>query len=257
MTSQNPFYDGQFLSYLSDVEGALIRRRMSTIEREQVLDDLKAQIAEMMATEDELGALPSADDVLLRLESADQYATGFTDDPQPSSFRLKLSLWVMGAAAVLAAELVLLLGAIVVASMGMSGPATASAATFLVIWTLVVLVFVPFAIKAGAAQIRNKPQRYQGSRLCLVVATIYWTALPIAGLVLLSIITRGYALYVLGVLCSGYLLLRWVSGMRTDLSRRLPPDPEESQAEIESAQTTVRDVVSSNSLGWFGRLRST
>jgi hypothetical protein len=220
-------------AYLDSVEQALLVARVPRNERAQVLEDLTAQIADMLGAQ----PAPLTDDairaVLAQLEPPSHFAAMYTNGgenhapaaptsmaPQ-RSFRLARPEWPK-VAAVCASTLVLsvLFGLMV----GASGPHD-----FWIFMTLLTgfvgLVFTPIALYRAFKQLRATPGKYRGRNLAAGSLLIYAACMPIMLLVIASLATDGVIFYPLGLLAFAYAQYRLIQHLRHRIIPTLPADP--------------------------------
>lgn len=197
-------------AYITSVERVLMHAAVPAAERVQVLDDLETQIAEMLASE----PLPISDDtvaaVIARLEPPSHFAAAYSVNPQSTSTPSQhpaartYSPWVLfaaGSCAMIGFSCLLLL---LFAASEVSPPV----ATTVVLFLLTCAVLCPLALRKGLAQLRSAPERYYGSTLATGTALVYWTAIPLLGLLFVCVLTEGMVLFPLGLLAFAYVHYR-------------------------------------------------
>ena len=212
-------------SYLDSVELALIAADAPRIDRQQVLQDLEAQIADMLAQQPSPLTDEVVQSIIQSLEPPSHFAATY-GSPQPVSpasepqlpWRTQLRWPVVGAAScglLLAGCLLALLAA----ATNNNGPLILLS----VFMMLVGFAFTPFALWRARRELSTHPERAPDRDLILkstVAYVVVSTTLPMA---FLTAITEGYALMPLGVAAFIYLQYILVRRLWRRMSDPLPP----------------------------------
>jgi hypothetical protein len=218
-------------AYLDSVELALIAADAPRIDRLQVLQDLEAQIADMLAREPQPLTEESVRSVLDKLEPPSHFAATYgnggktTDSTSPSRSAPTLSRfvriprvpWPQIAVASCALLCISCLLALFAAATSAHGPLDLF--MFLVI---VSFVFSPIALWIAYRQLRAHPS-VPGRDLVLKSACAY-TAIALAVLMFfLALITEGFVLMALGVAAFVYFDYLLVRRLWRRMADALPP----------------------------------
>ncbi len=215
-------------AYLDAVEQALIDADAPRGDRMQVTQDLESQIADMLAQQPRPLTEESVGTVLAALEPPAHFSAMYGSaepDSHTTAPPAKYSTWLLAAAGAMATAIVLMLMVLLVASSGGGGRAAAPVAVILLLCEVAAIVLVPLALRFGIQQLRSEPTRYKGHELALVVASIYWSLVPLTILIMISVVTEGVALIIVGAVLFLALQYRLIKQYRQSLRELLVTDP--------------------------------
>jgi hypothetical protein len=216
-------------TYLNAVEEAMIAAHAPRADRLQVLQDLEAQIADMIAQLPQPLTEESVHAVMVQLEPPSHFAANYAggqevtstaSTPAVSIPRTHISWTAVAAAACgiiwLAAGL-LFLGVI----LGVDGGALRTLGPIID----AAVVLTPITLWFGARQMRSAPARSADRILFMRTTAAYAIAAPALVFLVLTGVTQGYILYAAGV--AGFFYAQYVLVRRLwqRLDRSLPPAP--------------------------------
>ena len=215
-------------AYLDSVELALIAADAPRIDRLQVLQDLEAQIADMLAQQPTPLTEESVRSVLDKLEPPSHFAATYGNGKQPIRRRRRRRRAASHACRAplapdrsreLRASCISCLLAVFAAATDARGPFD-----LLMFLVMVSFVFTPIALWMAYRQLRAHPGM-PGRDLVLKSSTVY-TALALAVLMLfLAAITEGFVLMALGVAAFVYFEYLLIRRIWRHMAEALPPQP--------------------------------
>jgi hypothetical protein len=210
-------------AYLDSVEQALLAARAPRSDRLQVLQDLDAQIADMLAHEPSPLTEESVRAVIEKLEPprhfADTYGNTmeFTSRPTRRFPRLGHINWPLISAVSFA--LIPMGGLLALLDPGLFG-----GLIILFMWPIGFL-FTPFAIWKAFKQLRAQPGKIAGRDLVLKTTVAYGVLAPVLVMLLAIMITEGFALFVLGAAALVYVQYLALKRLWRFMAEAIPPRP--------------------------------
>jgi hypothetical protein len=219
--------------YLDAVERAMTAAHAPRTDRLQVLQDLEAQIADMLAQQEQPLTDEAVCAVIAGLEPPSHFAENygapsFTREaestqtaPTPPTGPPTRNRWAVAAAvscALIPVGCVLLLLA---ANAHLHGPVVGAISILM----LAGGVITPLALRKAFQQLRAEPTRYLGRELALPTLAVYCTAVPALLFVLACVATEGYLLFPIGLAAFGYLQYIQVRRYWQYTADTLPPQP--------------------------------
>jgi hypothetical protein len=230
MSDNSPFPDvssDPIDVYLDAVERAMTAARAPRTDRLQVLQDLEAQIADMLARQPQPLTDEAVCAVIASLEPPNHFAENYGNDEEPvtADVRRSLSLpkrrWPMiaafaGASFVLGYVLLLLAAAV-----GAHGPVIG----FILLVLLNGASLTPFALWRSVKQLRSDPARLPDRKLVMRTAAIYAVVASTTILLLACFATNGYILIPIGLATCAYLEYMLIRRLWQRMNDTLPPQP--------------------------------
>jgi hypothetical protein len=214
--------------YLNSVEQVLINAGAPRTDRLQVLQDLEAQIADMLAQQPQPLTNEAICSVIAQLEPPSHFAADYGDATEaatPTAPTLQrragnsYNRWAVISAASCAGVAFGSLLLIVGAAVNAHGPVVPLAALLLIVG----VVLTPIALHQSYQQLRAEHAQYLGRELVTRSAATYFAITPIFLLVLACAATEGYILFPIGI--AAFLYLQYVHTRRLwlRLDNSLPP----------------------------------
>jgi hypothetical protein len=232
-------------AYLDSVELALIAAEAPRVDRVQVLQDLEAQIADMLAQQPTPLTEESVRTVLDKLEPPSHFATTYGNGkqaaplPMPSVFsRLPRAPWPLIATISCALLCIACLFVVFAAAMNDRGMLD-----FLTLLVLATVILTPVALWMAHRQLRADPGT---PRRDLVLKSTAAYAAIVTTLVLLFLvaITDGFVLTALGVVAFVYFEYLLIRRIWRHMAEALPPQPASSPTRDTNGNSAHAPVAS-------------
>jgi hypothetical protein len=211
--------------YLDAVERAMTAAHAPRADRLQVLQDLEAQIADMLSQQPQPLTEEAVCAVIASLEPPSHFVETYAnakEEPAPQinhSGSIAYSRWAVGSAiscGLIPLSCVLLLFA---AAGHLHGPAIGAP----ILLMLIGAVLTPIALRKAFKQLRAEPGQHLGRELALRAMASYGVAVPALLFVLVCAATDGYILFPVGIAAFGYLQYVHVRRLWQRVADTLPP----------------------------------
>jgi hypothetical protein len=212
-------------AYLNSVEQALVAAGAPRTDRLQVLQDLEAQISDMLAQQPQPLTEEMVHAVIVKLEPPSHFAATYANGKEPvapklrRSFTLSNRRWPMIAAAGCASILLGYILLLLAAAVGAHGPAIGMIAILLLVGT----VMTPLAIWQSIKQMRAEPAMLHDRKLVLSSAVIYAAVVPTSLILLACAATEGGIMIPIGMIASVYFQYILVRSLWRRMNDTLPP----------------------------------
>ncbi|HEY4232380.1 MAG TPA: hypothetical protein VGM76_03070 [Lacipirellulaceae bacterium] len=214
-------------AYLDSVEQALISAGAPRTDRLQVLQDLEAQIADMLAQQPRPLTEDIVHSVIAQLEPPSHFAANYANgkelnaaETRPSRSQSRFR-WPMIAAAGCASVLIGYVFLMLAAAIGAAGPAVGMIAMLLLIGIAVTPLAIWKSIKQSRAGLALPADR----NLVLRTAIVYAAVVPTSLLLLACAATQGIIMIPIGMVAFVYFQYALVRRLWHRLNDTLPPQP--------------------------------